>query len=144
MRSIGVNLRITMYNRSFPAAVCDVGDRCVLRGRVKCGCILFPVRLLLLFWVRSTTSMAFERVGIIRDGYRYRTPSSRPSQHLLALPGPQAGCTDVQSHPSGFPPSQCCGFPGFSPLSFSRENNEISSKYQQLLYSLRIRKFIYL
>lgn len=48
MRSIGVNLRITMYNRSFPTAVRDVGDRCVLRGRVKCGRILFPVRLLLL------------------------------------------------------------------------------------------------
>lgn len=61
-RSIGVNLGITMYNRSFLAEVRDVGDRCVLRGRVKRGRILFPVHLLLLllFWVRSTTSMAFE------------------------------------------------------------------------------------
>lgn len=109
MRSIGVNLRITMYNRSFPAAVCDVGDRCVLRGRVKCGRILFPVRLLLLLG-------PFDYVYGIRKGGDHSRRIPLPSSFFAAVPAspctPSTWTTSrialVQSLPSGFPPSRLC------------------------------------
>lgn len=72
-----------IYNRSFHAAVCVLlATGAFYEAAKNVSVSYFPF---IFFWARSTTSMAFERVGIIRGRYRYRVPSSWPSRYLLAL-----------------------------------------------------------